>query len=262
MNLPYPKLLLTFAFSLGICITTFSQLINNKHHNFNIIFIGNSITHGGGLEHPDTEAPPVKAVEWLRTQPAAGTINFKNMGFSGHTTVDFLPGGPHDFKQVEAAAAALQNDSAQLVFSLILGTNDSAVKGPNGSPVSVENYTANLHIIADQLLKEFPGCKLIFQQPTWYSPNTHNRSTYGAEGLARLQSYFPAIRAVVKSYQKTYPGQVFMGDTKAYKFFEHHAKEYLQHEQGEEGIFFLHPNKQGAAILGEYWAKAVYKKLF
>lgn len=262
MSFRYFKLLFSFIICLGISAKTYSQNGRNPHQNLNIIFIGNSITHGGGLQDPATEAPPVKAAEWLRSQPDVGTVNFKNMGFSGHTTVDFLPATMRDFKQAEQAAAAFRGDSAQLVFSLILGTNDSAVKGPNGSPVSVESYTTNLHAIADQLLKEYPGCKLIFQQPLWYSPNTHNRSLYGAEGLARLQSYFPAIRAVVKSYRKSYPNQVFMGDTKAFKYFKNHAEEYLQHEQGVDGIFLLHPNKQGAAILGQFWAKAIYKQLF
>ncbi|WP_207534789.1 GDSL-type esterase/lipase family protein [Desertivirga arenae] len=236
---------------------------NNKldGRNLNIVFIGNSITYGGGLKDPSKEAPPVRAVEWLRNKRNVGDVSFKNMGFSGHTTVDFLPGGPYDFKKVVTAASSFKDKDAQLVFSMILGTNDSAVQGPKGAPVSPKNYEENLHAIADQLLKEFPGCKLIFQQPIWYSPNTHNRSLYGAEGLARLQSYFPIIREVVKSYHTAHPGQVFMGDGKAFKFFKKNAEIYFQHEQGVDGVFLLHPNKQGAVKLGEFWAKAIYKRL-
>ncbi|WP_345952344.1 GDSL-type esterase/lipase family protein [Mucilaginibacter sp. PAMB04168] len=259
MHLSYRKFLIA-AICLCIHVMAKAQSIDAGRQNVNIVFIGNSITYGGGLKSPATEAPPVSAVGWLRTQAKVGTVSFKNMGFSGHTTLDFLPGSGRDFNQVERAVASFEDSKAQLVFSLILGTNDSAVKGPHGAPVSPQSYEKNLHAIANQLLKQYPGCKLVFQQPIWYSPNTHNRgATYDAEGLERLQSYFPVIRAVVISYRKTYPNQVFLGDKKAFKFFKHHAEDFFQHEDGVEGVFFLHPNKMGAVKLGEFWAKAIYR---
>lgn len=230
--------------------------------NLNIVFIGNSITHGAGLKDFKTESPPNETCAYLQKQSGVGRVTFANMGFSGHTTVDFLPATAKDFPKVEDAARAFTDQSAQLVFSVILGTNDSAIKGPNGAPVSPENYELNLKAIADQLLADFPGCKIIFHHPTWYSPNTHNHSTYLQEGLDRLQTYFPKIKDLVKSYAKSHPGQVFAGDQDAFKFFKNHAETYLQHENGADGIFYLHPNKEGAAILGDYWAKAIYKDLF
>jgi lysophospholipase L1-like esterase len=138
---------------------------------------------------------------------------------------------------VEAAANAFINKNAQLVFSIILGTNDSAVQGPNGAPVSKGDYQTNLQTIIGQLLKDFPGCKVVIQQPTWYSPNTHNRSTYMQEGLTRLQSYFPKIKATVKSFAKANPKQVFLGDKDAFDFFRKHAGQYFQHENGQTVYF-------------------------
>jgi lysophospholipase L1-like esterase len=250
-------------FFIIISITNaFARPIDTTKTNLNIIFIGNSITHGAGLKDWKTEAPPNEAVAYLKQQPGVGQVDFANQGYSGHTTVDFLPATDKDFPKVEAAAQAFTNKNALLIFSIILGTNDSAVKGPNGAPVAKEDYQANLKKIVDRLLTEFPGCKIIIQQPTWYSPNTHNRSTYMQEGLTRLQTYFPKIKQLVKSYSKTNPKQVFRGDTKAFKFFKKHAEQYFQHENGQDGIFYLHPNKEGAVILGDYWAKAIYKALF
>lgn len=262
MNKTLPLALsMALSFALG-ANPVWAQKKTTEAKNLNIVFIGNSITHGGGLQDPGTEAPPVETAAWLRKQNGIGTVAFKNLGMSGHTSVDFLPGGPRDFKMVEDAANRFEDKQAQLLFSIILGTNDSAMKGPNGAPVAVVDYSANLRKIADKLLAEFPDCKIIFHQPTWYSKNTHNKgATYDADGLARLETYFPAIKRVVRSYQDSIPGRVFMGDTRAFGFFKKHAEEMLQHENGLEGVFYLHPNKQGAFILGDYWGKAIYKRI-
>jgi hypothetical protein len=143
----------------------------------------------------------------------------------------------------------------------MLGTNDSAVKGPNGSPVSVESYNYNLTVIIDSLLKRYPNCKVIIHYPIWYSTNTYNGSMYLAEGLARLQSYFPRIELLVKKYQVAYPNHVFIGDNAAFEFFKTNYIKMLKPEQGRQGIFYLHPNEQGALRLGEFWGKALNKAL-
>ncbi len=226
--------------------------------NLTLIFIGNSITQGSGLADHKTMAPPVFAVGFLKQQVQIGEVNFSNQGISGFTTVDFLP-GKRSLDQAEEAARGFGNSNAQLVFSVDLGTNDSAVKGPNGSPVSPENYYQNLKAIADQLLHDFPKCKIIIHHPLWYSPNTYNRSKYLAEGLKRLQSYFPEIHSLVKSYAETNPKQVFLGDKKGFHLFKKHHEQWMQHENGQQGIFYLHPNQQGAQKLGVLWGKAIAK---
>ena len=30
-------------------------------------------------------------------------------------------------------------------------------------------------------------------------------------------------------------------------------------ENGQQGVFYLHPNVQGAKVLGELWGEAIYK---
>jgi len=244
---------------LTVLFNAASLFAQSPKQNLNIVFIGNSITGGAGLADPATEAPPVIACNYLRQQANIGTVAFSNQGYSGFTTVDFLPSTAKAFRKVELAAHAFADKQALLIFSVKLGTNDSAIQGPNGSPVSRENYKQNLKLIADSLLKEFPGCIIILQYPIWYSPNTYNGAKYLEEGLLRLQSYIPQIDRLVADYAASYPKRVFIGDKKGFNYFKKHYLTDLQPEQGRQGIFYLHPDKQGAAALGTFWAKAINK---
>lgn len=225
----------------------------------NIVFVGNSITYGAGLENPQREAPPVRAAIYLGKQPFVGTVRYSNQGVSGSTTVDFLPETGTLFNNVSEAADQFKDeDWATLVFSLMLGTNDSAMEGPNGAPVPPEQYRENIQAIIDSLLAKYTDCKVVIHRPIWYSPNTHNSSTYLEDGLERLESYYPEIRDLVENYGKTHRGRVFLGDTEGFEYFKEHHEEFFQAEDGNSGVFYLHPNKEGAKILGELWGKAIY----
>lgn len=250
-------LLLLMAILHLFGVSAFAQ----AKRDLNIVFIGNSITYGAGLADPSTEAPPVIAAAYLRQQSNVGNVEIANQGHGGYTTVDFLPTTGGVFKDVEKAAGAFTNKQALLIFSIKLGTNDSAIEGPRGAPVFPENYYQNLKLIADSLLKEFPASIVIFQHPVWYSPNTYNGAKYLAEGLERLQNYIPEIDLLVQDYSASYPKRVFVGDTKGFDYFKKHAQTDLQAEQGHEGIFYLHPNKLGATTLGNFWGEAINKVL-
>lgn len=255
------KISATFGI-LTILLLQFSSAdAQSAKQNFNIVFIGNSITHGSGLPEPETQAPPVIAAQKLREFKGIGTVQFSNIGKSGSTTLDWLPENNKLFITAEKAADSYVNDEgATLLFSIVLGTNDSAIKGPHGAPVSPEDYHGNLLKIANRLLEKYPKSKIIFQYPTWYSENTYNTSKYLKEGLERLQSYFPEIDAVVKSYEISHPNTVFSGNKKVFAYFKKHPG-LFQNEKGQQGIFNLHPNPEGAAELGNFWAKAIYKAM-
>jgi len=229
----------------------------SSKQNLNIVFIGNSITQGALLSLPDIESPPAMACSYLREQTNIGTVAYSNQGYSGFTTVDFLPSTAKAFPKVEQAAHAFTDKQALLIFSIKLGTNDSAIEGPNGSPVSPDGYKRNLKIIADSLLKEFPGCIIIFHHPIWYSPNTYNGAKYLKEGLKRLQRYIPKIDRLVAGYASSYPKQVFIGDTDGFAYFKKHYQTCLKPEDGHQGTFYLHPNKSGAQYLGYLWGQAI-----
>jgi len=243
-----------------IFLFTLCSFSSNKKQNLNIVFIGDSITYGANLSHPETEAPPVKTCVYLRKQHGIGKVQFSNQGVCGFTTVDFLPSTGTKFQDVEKAADTFYEDKdATLIFSIMLGTNDSAEKGTNGCPVSPQNYLLNLTAIIDKLLHDYPGCKVIINHPVWYSPNTYNGAEYLQEGLTRLQSYFPEIDTLVKPYAVSNPDNVFAGDTNAFRYFKKNYLACFGPESGQRGTFYLHPNEKGADWLGYFWAKALSK---
>lgn len=225
-----------------------------------IVFIGNSITQGKGGDNGFP--PPTHAVNYLKAQKRVEDVLYANAGRSGSTTVDWLPGTGKYFALATTAADSLYlRKDHQLLFSIKLGTNDSAIQGPNGSPVSKEDYKKNMQTIISDLLKRYPGSKVIVHHPIWYSTNTYNRSKYLAEGLERLQTYVPELDAMISEYKTTDPGRVFKGDTKAFKYFKKHHIKLFKPENGQQGVFYLHPNVEGVAVLGEFWGKAIRKNL-
>ncbi|NMC38903.1 MAG: lipolytic protein G-D-S-L family [Bacteroidales bacterium] len=234
--------------------------INSRH--LDIVFIGNSITQGDKPGDPAEESPPVYATKYIRTLKGVESARFLNRGRSGYTTVDFLPTPEGELSKVISAVKDFHTDiSHQLVFSISLGTNDSAEEGPRGSPLYPEEYHFNLKAITDRLLTAFPGCKVVYQQPIWYSPNTYNFSRYLKAGLERLQTYFPELKALVTDYSLTNPGQVYLGDTRAFAYFRENHLTDLIPEEGNAGTFYLHPNKKGTEALGKFWGEGLYEAL-
>lgn len=242
------QFLLIFCLFCGIISFAFSQKVN-------IVFIGNSITQGFQLSDPQRKSPPAQTASWLEKQNI-GTIAIRNCGVSGKTTVDFLPASNTYFPKVKAAADELTKSDGTLVFSIMLGTNDSALRGTAKSRLQPQQYFTNMKAIVDELLRLYPNCKVVLNRPIWYSPTTHNSSTYLQEGLDVLKSYFPELKKLEDHYWKTVPGQVFLGDTAAFNYFENNTELFIA-ENGNSGIFYLHPNPEGARRLGEFWGKAI-----
>jgi lysophospholipase L1-like esterase len=226
--------------------------------NLNIVFIGDSITIGGG-----DKSPPARCAEYLKRQAGIGNVVFSNQGISGFTTVDFLPSKNKQFPKVAEAANQFKDDkSGKLVFSIMLGTNDSAVTGPNGSPVAPQGYRNNLKEITDKLLNDYPGSTVVLHRPIWYSETTQNGSTYLLEGQLRAAVYGQEIEALVDYYSLTSDkGRVFLGDTKAYNYFKSHYESSMRQETRAKGTFFLHPNETGTDILGRFWGAAILDTL-
>jgi hypothetical protein len=220
-----------------------------KAVNLDIVFIGDSITQ------PKT--PVEAAADYLKKSAGVAEVRTSNQGHSGHTTLDFLPADGKDALGVKAAADAFVASDRELVFSIMLGTNDSACKGPNGAPMPPLTYRGNLKAITDRLLAAYPRAKVVLQYPVWYSTNTYNRSCYLAEGQARLRSYWPEIASLAAGYGLSHPGQVFEGSKLGWAYFERNHETDMRSENGQQGVFFLHPNEQGSKVLGRFWAEAI-----
>lgn len=226
----------------------FPQPANGKPAN--IIFIGNSITEGTYLASP----PPAIAASYLDS--LGYEVHYANCGISGFTTVDFQPESK-GYSKILVAADSLSKNMGQLIFSIKLGTNDSACSGTSGAPISPEQYGNNLQKIIDELYKRYPSSCVLLHYPIWYSPNTHNNAVYLQEGLNRLQTYFPVIKNLV-SANKDY---VTLGDTKGFKVFQKNYEKYHKPQSGNSGIYYLHPNEKGAKILGNIWGQSIFKLL-
>lgn len=249
------QLIFSLFFCFAICSWTAQA---QKKQNINVVFIGNSITQGALMSSPEKDAPPVKTADFLRNQPEIGTVQFANCGVSGCTTLDYLPASQNLFPKAQQAADQFSKDkSAQLIFSIMLGTNDSAVKGPNGSPISPKQYQTNMSVIIDRLLTLYPDSRVVLHRPIWYSPNTYNGSIYLLEGQKRLASYLPELEILVANYAQSKPGRVWMGDKDGWGYFETNYLTDIVPENGNAGIFYLHPNEKGATKLGEFWGKAI-----
>lgn len=215
-----------------------------------IIFIGNSITEGTYLQSP----PPTITAMYLDS--LGYEIKYANCGISGFTSTDFQPSG-QAFAKVVSATDALYKDGEQLLFSIKLGTNDSASKGTNGAPVSAEQYEKNMQNIINALHDRYPKCMIVIHDPIWYSPNTHNSATYLQEGLDRLQTYIPVIERLAKKNK----GLVVVGDKKGFDIFRKNYKKLHRAQEGNSGTFYLHPNVEGAKVLGDLWAESIEKHI-
>lgn len=254
------RLLFANILILGLLLISAPAFCKGRY--VNIVFIGNSITYGAGLDNPTREAPPVKAAIFMSKNPEVASVRYANCGRSGCTTVDYLPETNTLFKWATDAADKFKDETwADLVFSIMLGTNDSAIEGTNGCPLSPKGYYNNMRSIIDRLLELYPNCRVVIHRPLWYSPNTYNGAKYLQDGLDRLTSYYPMIEKVVAHYSKRCPGQVYLGDVDGFSFFRENHLEYFQAEDGNAGTFYLHPNSDGAVKLGELWGMAILRAL-
>ena len=223
----------------------------------NIIYIGNSITYGALHKDRIKTAPPVFASAMVGNALGAD-VTYRNCARSGATTYDFLPEGGRDWEKVAQAMVEIKSKAAAgepVIFSIMLGTNDSAIDGTTtGSPVSRADYKKNLKTIIAACRAECPNAIFVLHRPIWYSPNTYNGTMYLSAGLKRLGRYIDVLVALDNEFD-----YVFLGDVDGYAFFEKHYKRYHVPEKGNAGIFYLHPNEAGAKHLAKFWSKAIVK---
>lgn len=246
--------------TVSLILLTLFAFAPAKRDNLNVVFIGDSITRGTASKE---QSPPTHAEELLRQSGKWKKVQVSNQGRSGNTTLNFLPSSKKAYASVRAAADQFYQDkTASLLFSIMLGTNDSAIKGPLGAPVTPAIYHANLRIITDSLLSAYPECYIVFNYPLWYSDNAHNKGAeYKQEGQLRIRAYWAEIDKLVKSYKKTHKGHVFSGDKKGYAYFKANHLTEFRTETGPSGTFYLHPNQEGDKSLAKLWVKAVVKAL-
>lgn len=232
----------------------------------NIVFIGNSITYGALHEQREQTAPPVQCARWLCQREDIDTVYFRNCGRSGKTTYHFLPcaedvipaGDKTYFGDVVSKTRELvkAHPSLPLVFSIMLGTNDT-VERPKNKHTEPDDYAKNLITIIDSLLKLWPDAHVVLNKPIWYYPDYHTKggSIASKKSLKLIDTYYHQFPQVVA---KSKAGHVHIGDADAYAYFEQHWKTDIVEEKDARGkSYWLHPNEQGAGRLAEFWGKAL-----
>ena len=237
-----------------VCLVLGASAQPRKARTCNLIFIGNSITEGALHANKKKTAPPVVAANLVGNMLSMD-VHYRNCGRSGATTVDFLPEQKRDFVRVEKAIEEIKALSyAPILFSIRLGTNDSANFGPNGSPVSNEDYKKNLMTMIGRIRELCPNAIFILQRPIWYSPNTHNAAQYLVAGQKRMVAYTDVLIEIANENE-----DVYLGDRDAFDYFGAKHRKYMFAEDGKAGTFYLHPNEAGARKLARYWARAIVK---
>lgn len=247
-------------------LNAMAQASESREIDYNIIYIGNSITAGALHAERDKTAPPVPATEYVAKKldgkkvygKSINIADFSNCGRSGATTVDFLPSMNRDFNRVEKSISKFKDEQAKsgkptrYVFSIMLGTNDSASVGPTGSPVSNEDYKKNLLTIISRIRELCPDAIFVLQRPIWYSPNTYNGARYLVAGLNRMTNYITILVELANENS-----DVYLGDCESYDTFRSEYKKLMFAEDGNAGTFYLHPTEDGAELLAKNWAKAI-----
>ena len=216
----------------------------------NLLFIGNSITYGDQLSDPATQAPPI-ICRALVEEATGLTTNVYNGGHCGITTWGYLP-GREDFTQlVNKALEFRTQNNGRIYICIMLGTNDSACTATEGAPVSNNTYGNNMRTIINTLNSSIPGCKILLNYPLWYSSTTYNGAMYLQEGQDRLHGYYPILDTIVSEYENVYPGR-----RDVWEFFKNNQNLFTN-EMGNAGCFYLHPNADGARVLGGIWANSL-----
>ena len=254
------RLLLGLFFIIGNIPLSYAQ------QSANIVFIGNSITYGALHKNRDVTAPPVQCGLWLSQQEGIDTVYISNGGRSGRTTYHFLPnaadvipaGDKTFFSDIVSRANQLvkAHPGLPLVFSIMLGTNDS-VERKHNSHTTPDNYINNLCTIIDSLLTLWPDAHVVLNKPIWYYPDyqTKGGSIASKKSLKLLDTYYDCFAKIVARCKA---GQVHIGDHEAYGYFKSHYKSDVFEEKDARGkSYWLHPNEQGAKQLAAYWGKAI-----
>ena len=224
---------------------------------YNIVFIGNSITYGATHQTPQKTNPTISCVKFLKEQGLV--VHSKNLGKSGKTSRDFLPGRKGYWPATKKAAAELAEayPNSQMVFSIMLGTNDAAIRTKKSCWKS-DIFRNSMTTIIDSLQAIYPQAVFVLQQDPYFSPNVEKESgTKMDEGcLKQLRDYWKEDQQLAKERSN-----VRLGSDEIYAFFEQNHKEMMTPEEGLNGIYYLHPNPKGSAELGKLWGKALFEIL-
>jgi len=223
-----------------------ASLSGAEPQSLNVVFIGDSITYGYLLTAPAEEAPPIRTAAVLQGMQCFTNVCFTNCGRNAFRTDQFLPERPGSaWPQVRLAGDSYTNKTGLLLFSIMLGANDSVVFTP-------AQYGSNLTSLVNALLGSYPNSQIVIHHPLWYSKVPSTRPDI-------LFQYIPVIDALVGTFGQSLPGRVHLGDIKGWDIVEEDHEAICFKETRDSLPYYIHPNVTGATILGKCWAEAIYR---
>ena len=213
-----------------------------------VLFIGDSITHGGRLRDMNHYLghgyQAEIAARYLGYRPDKG-LCFMNRGISGDTTEKLLKRWDKDVFNLKFEEGGWRSPFPERtgtlkpdVVSLLVGINDfhRAKKGKDG--MTLEKYAANLETLVSTTLKRLPGVKMVICEPfTLHEPD-----------IAALAPWRKAARDVAERHKLCFVDfQKFYSDT-------------LLKENPRPGYWFwdsAHPTYAAHIRMADYWIKKV-----
>jgi len=221
-----------------------------RPRNLNIVFIGDSITSGYLMKFPERDAPPVYAAAWLKGQLGVTNVLFRNCGKPAYRTDQFLPDQVNSaWGGVKQAGESYRNVPGTLIFSVMLGANDSAGNGDTERH-SPARFKADMKRLVEALRGSFPESVVVIHHPTGYTKAPGTNPEY----LAR---YKQAINSLVGEVAGAHSGRVFLGDVSAWAFFDANMETHWFKETRCGVPYYVHPNELGAGVIGGLWGKAI-----
>ncbi len=200
-----------------------------------ILFQGDSITDAGrdySDYHELGQGYPKYAAELIRDRfddPKNGTIEFINLGISGHRTRDLRARWQKD-------CIDLQPD----IVSIMIGINDTWRAFDSNDPTPVEEFGDNYRYLLSEI-KAHTNAKILLLEP-YVLPDVPAKDAWRADLDPKIQ----AVRRLAREFADAYiPTDGLF------------AAACVQQEPSHWSGDGVHPNENGSRFIAAYYAKAV-----
>ena len=200
-----------------------------------ILFQGDSITDAGrdySDYHELGQGYPKYAAELIRDRfddPKNGTIEFINLGISGHRTRDLRARWQKD-------CIDLQPD----IVSIMIGINDTWRAFDSNDPTPVEEFESNYRYLLSEI-KAHTNAKILLLEP-YVLPDVPAKDAWRADLDPKIQ----AVRRLAREFADAYiPTDGLF------------AAACVQQEPSHWSGDGVHPNENGSRFIAAYYAKAV-----
>ncbi|MBS5481455.1 MAG: SGNH/GDSL hydrolase family protein [Acutalibacteraceae bacterium] len=200
-----------------------------------ILFQGDSITDAGrdySDYHELGQGYPKYAAELIRDRfddPKNGTIEFINLGISGHRTRDLRARWQKD-------CIDLQPD----IVSIMIGINDTWRAFDSNDPTPVEEFEDNYRYLLSEI-KAHTNAKILLLEP-YVLPDVPAKDAWRADLDPKIQ----AVRRLAREFADAYiPTDGLF------------AAACVQQEPSHWSGDGVHPNENGSRFIAAYYAKAV-----